>query len=629
MTYLEKYTEYLKADGKGYLVDAICDTASTVLLNHITPEFNWGETNRIGLLFGHIQSGKTSHVFGIIAKAADEGFNIFLLLTTDSNYLQDQTFKRTVEALSDFNVCDENDEIRFLALARRKPTILVLKKNAKILDSWRKKLASSNLLLGNPIFIIDDEADSASLNTKVNQDEISTINSNLRRIKQLSRSGIYLQITATPQSLFLQTKFSQWKPEFVEVFKPGDGYIGGNFFFSDGVIPSSISITDDAELIDLLNDDEFAANGLMKALIAFLFTCAHLSYVDNADVCNFVVHPSQTITHHEHIAEKIGEYLNYILQSLNELTNTSLFEDVYDNLRNTKNNILPYEKALELTRQELDSGSIAIKVMNSNSKIQNYDRGFNIIIGGNSLGRGITFPMLQTTYYCRASRIPQADTVWQHCRMFGYDRDPDLVRAFMPPRLYRALTEINDVNNSLFKQASRNNVEDLRICSSPRIKPTRRNVLDNSRLSIIAGGVNYFPFNPINTDIQKLDQLLSDYGNENYYEVHMKLIVEYLKLVENDDLKDWSNKNFINCINAYASNNGSKQAVLIVRRDRDITKGTGTLLSPDDRSLGQLFGDQIVLTLYKVTGTKGWNGEQLWIPNIKFPNDTNFYDVCD
>lgn len=629
MSYLEKYTEYLKTEGRDYLVDAICDTASTVLTTHVMPEFNWGETNKTGLLFGHIQSGKTSHVFGIIARAADEGFNIFLLLTTDNNYLQAQTFERTVGALSDFNVCNESDETRFLTLARRKPTILVLKKNARILNSWRKRLAASNLFPGNPIFIIDDEADSASLNTKVNQNDISTINLNLRKIKQLSKSGVYLQITATPQSLFLQTKFSQWKPEFVEVFKPGDGYIGGNFFFSEDHVPNSISITDDLELTDLLHDDEFAANGLMRALITFLLTSAHLTSTDNAEVCNFIIHPSQKITHHEHIAEKIGEYLNHIIQLYDELANASLFKDVYDNLCYTNPNLLPYNDAISLMKSLLESESIAIKVMNSHSKMQEYDKGLNIIVGGNSLGRGITFPMLQTIYYCRASRIPQADTVWQHCRMFGYDRDPNLVRAFMPPRIYRALTEMNGVNNSLFTQASRNNIEDLKIYYSRDVKPTRNNVLDSSKLSIIAGGVNYFPFDPVNTDIVQLDHLLADYGEKIYDEVNSKFIIELLKLIDNDDMNEWSNRILINCINAYSLNHGSKQAILIIRRDRDITKGTGTLLSPDDRSLGQRFEDQIVLTLYKVTGTKGWNGQQLWIPNIKFPNDTNFYDISD
>ena len=66
---------------------------------------------------------------------------------------------------------------------------------------------------------------------------------------------------------------------------------------------------------------------------------------------------------------------------------------------------------------------------------------------------------------------------------------------------------------------------------------------------------------------------------------------------------------------------------MIVRRDRDIAKGTGTLLSPNDRALVSKITDQVSLTMYKVTGTKVWDGKEIWIPNIKFPDGLVFYDV--
>lgn len=68
-----------------------------------------------------------------------------------------------------------------------------------------------------------------------------------------------------------------------------------------------------------------------------------------------------------------------------------------------------------------------------------------------------------------------------------------------------------------------------------------------------------------------------------------------------------------------------KEGKLIVRRDRDIAKGTGTLLSPNDRKLGDQFSDSVVLTVYKVTGNKGWNGQKIWIPNIKLPGTAVYY----
>ena len=69
--------------------------------------------------------------------------------------------------------------------------------------------------------------------------------------------------------------------------------------------------------------------------------------------------------------------------------------------------------------------------------------------------------------------------------------------------------------------------------------------------------------------------------------------------------------------------------ILIVRRNRNITKGTGALLSPNDWNLGAEFKKQIVVTMYKVTGNKSWNNKQLWVPNIKLPDNIDYYDVKD
>ena len=71
------------------------------------------------------------------------------------------------------------------------------------------------------------------------------------------------------------------------------------------------------------------------------------------------------------------------------------------------------------------------------------------------------------------------------------------------------------------------------------------------------------------------------------------------------------------------------QGMLIVRRNRDVAKGTGALLSPNDWALGASYQDQVVLTMYKVTGRKGWGNRELWIPNIKLPSNTVYYDVED
>lgn len=61
----------------------------------------------------------------------------------------------------------------------------------------------------------------------------------------------------------------------------------------------------------------------------------------------------------------------------------------------------------------------------------------------------------------------------------------------------------------------------------------------------------------------------------------------------------------------------------------DIAKGTGALLSPNDWQLGGSFPRKVVLTMYQVTGTKGWGGRLLWVPNIKLPQGSVYYDVIE
>ena len=104
----------------------------------------------------------------------------------------------------------------------------------------------------------------------------------------------------------------------------------------------------------------------------------------------------------------------------------------------------------------------------------------------------------------------------------------------------------------------------------------------------------------------------------------LKFIVKILSLLGTEG-GDWSPNLFEGFINIFITENPLAQGTLIVRRNRDIGRGTGTLLSPNDRALGDSVKDQVVLTMYKVTGTKGWNGNQIWIPNIKLPGSAIYY----
>lgn len=582
-----------------------------------------------GLLLGNVQSGKTSHVFGIISTAADEGFQLFVFLTTDNVYLHEQTLKRAINCLSTFTVCGEDDELKFIESKMRKPVIIVLKKNTKVLQRWKNNLASSKFCEGRAVFIIDDEGDAASLNTKINKREQSTINTHLGEIKKLSNSSLYLQVTATPQSLLLQSKISGWRPSFVYYFSPGPNYLGGDFFYSEP--PSKcIKLTKENELDDLRRDERHISDGLRFSLLSFLVASAHIMLKTRSETCNFLVHPSVRIADHEKLANKIGGYLNQMLIAVQEDQMGDFLREAWDDLTKTKASLISFYEAYAFIKNALHDQKIKIYVMNSlGSNIVDCSKGINIIVGGNSLGRGVTFPSLQTVYYCRTAKSPQADTFWQHCRMFGYDRDPELMRVFIPPSLLKLFIELNSGNRALLGQVITHNPDDVSLLYPPGIKPTRLNVVDRSILDIIVGGVNYFPNFPKRKFVKQLDEILSRYSDEGTHEITLNNLINLLEKFESEDKDDWSNIAFVNCVKALKAGQAENKAFLIVRRGRNISKGTGTLLSPDDRKAGEMIKDYSVLTLYRVEGEqeKGWEGHPLWIPNIKLPEEKNFYKV--
>lgn len=629
MSYLQTYLERIRSKGNTALADAIQKTVDEVVPQYIS---NFSFTDHVvSLLVGDVQSGKTSHMFGLMCAAADECFLNFVLLTTDNILLQQQTFKRAEKDLCDFCVCDENDYLKFLNNNLRKPAVIVLKKNGRVLKKWKDNFASTSFCAGNPLFIVDDEADAASLNILVNKNKQSTINKNLEAIKKTTSSSIYMEVTGTPQSILLQTVKSGWKPYFIYYFKPGKGYVGGNFFFSDEK-PEQIVFTDDDEAQDILNEDEFPENGLKKAVITHLITAGHIM-LSGGNVCNFLIHPSMKTDQHKAFAEKVGNYINEIASSYGEDEVKNAFAEIYSDLSKTKRNLRPLDEIIDYIYEQIQCDRINILMLNSISDYDGntqYETGINILVGGNSLGRGVTFPQLQTIYYCRLAKNPQADTMWQHARMFGYDRDPELMRVFMPPKLFKLFSDINRTNNSIIRQIERMKKGDnIKIFYPANLRPTRKNVLDKKAVGIYSGGVNYFPFNPANKDIDALDRLLSSFG-EGVYTVSLKLIVKILGFLDAEP-NDWNVSAFIGFVNTFIVSNPSGQGILIVRRERDIGTGTGTLLSPTDRRLGDEYSDDLVLTMYKITGNvlKGWDGAKIWIPNIKLPGDYAYYSGDD
>ena len=611
MPYLKNYLKTIADRGNIRLAESIAKTSEDVGSQYIK-NFSFC-SHEIGLLFGNVQSGKTGQMFGIMCKAADMGFPAFVLLTTDNVVLQQQTLERVKSDLKGFCICGENDSGLFIQNSLMEPAIIVLKKNVRILRLWANVFASTGFMKGNPLFIIDDEADAASLNTLVNRGRQSSINRYLDSIKNGASSSIYLQVTGTPQAILLQTMASGWHPYFTYYFAPGNGYLGGDFFFPKN------------EKADCISYLESIAEPERQVVLHHLAVSGQI-FASGGTISNCLLHPSVRQAVHSKYEKAVKDELKWCRDNLDGDFKTEL-EKEWRTLNPQKSVKADFDAVYAQAKKLVADDEVKVLVMNGKNDIasEEYSFGSNIVVGGNTLGRGVTFPALHTIYYTRTSKKPQADTMWQHSRMFGYDRDPGMMRVFIDEPLYKLFSDINATNNAIISQVE-NGTEHIKIYYPEGLNPTRANVLDNPKVFMLSGGTNYYPYNPDNNTIEELDALLAPFSEtEPSYQVNLRLMKEIFNHVTSDE--DFDIKSFVSVLDTILAEKPSAQGILIVRRGRDVAKGTGALLSPNDWSLGGSFTNQVVLTMYKVTGRKGWDGRELWVPNIKLPHNIVYYDV--
>lgn len=404
-------------------------------------------------------------------------------------------------------------------------------------------------------------------------------------------------------------------PIFYILFSTRRFLLGWNFFFPLSGKPDCVSFLEELKI------------PMREVVIRHLLVSAQI-FLSGGKVSNCLLHPSVRISMHKKIQEDIKRELKWCIENLDGELKNELSRQYID-MNPSRSQKCSLEDLYNKIKEILFGKIFKVLVMNGKNNVESsdYESGCNFVIGGNTLGRGITFPGLQTIYYTRTSKKPQADTMWQHSRMFGYDRDPGMMKVYIDENLYKLFADINATNNSIIAQVEKE-IEDVKIYYPEGLNPTRKNVLDNEHVEIISGGTNYYPFDPDNDSIEDISKLLEIFSEtEPYYQVSLRLIKELLAyIIPSPDFKQQA---FDSVLETILSEYPTEQGILIVRRERNVAQGTGALLSSDDWNLGESFADKVVLTMYQVTGTKGWRGKKLWIPNIKLPSNTVYYDVVE
>ena len=186
---------------------------------------------RPGILLGKIQSGKTRAYIGIVALAFDNGYDMVIVLTKGTIALAQQTYARMKKDFSQFIDVDELQIYDILSIPTNLPKyvlqqklVMVVKKQADNLERMITALEDTYPdLIKRKVLLIDDEADYASIGfRRKSKEDIAELNKIASQIDELRRkvsTSTFLQVTATPYSLYLQPE-DLVIPETSEVFMP-------------------------------------------------------------------------------------------------------------------------------------------------------------------------------------------------------------------------------------------------------------------------------------------------------------------------------------------------------------------------------------------------------------------------
>lgn len=413
------------------------------------------EDNATGLVVGYVQSGKTMSFESVITLGKDNGFKIFIVIAGIANPLLEQSNGRLRKDLGIGNTneprrwivfknpnleADQNalnqaiEELKAAPIdgIEQQYILITVLKNHKHLSKLAEVIQNLDPKL--PTLIIDDEADQASLNTKVaanqkkkTKDESSTYAAILNIRKSLP-NHTYLQYTATPQAPLLINKIDQLSPDFVEVLQAGIGYTGGKTFFSEeSKLTRIIPVQEVSGDYDESGDTPEA---FLKALRVYIIgVAAGLKEHKGIGNRSMLVHPSHKTIHHKEFYKWINEIFDKWKEICRRDESDSekklLIQDfklAYEDLTETVQDLVSFEDIQTVLPATFNKINI-LQVNASSGKTPEIDWGKQygfILVGGQALDRGFTVEGLTVTYMPRGYGVGNIDTLQQRARFFGY-----------------------------------------------------------------------------------------------------------------------------------------------------------------------------------------------------------------
>ncbi|GAA1251874.1 Z1 domain-containing protein [Pseudonocardia aurantiaca] len=471
---------------------ASVDEASTKILS-LLDHPKQDEFRTRGLVVGFVQSGKTTNFTGVMAKAADRGYKLFIVLSGIHNTLRRQTQIRLASDLvhanpdlwhevttedKDFTPPGGNPQVFFATKDHH--MLLVVKKNAAVLRKLRDWLAKGgDYLAGTPTLIIDDEADQSTVAT-------AKINPLLYQVMSKFPKVGYIGYTATPFANLLikpsdETDF--YPRDFIVNLPQPTDYQGTEILFGRELLPGEdpADLPGGYDMVRTVPDDEVddlkprtkkeAADfypGLTHSLRRsvewfWLATAARKVRGGGNKHSTMLIHTTTDTTVHERFKNPLLQLKNRMLEAL-----TIGDPELLDRLRTTwakETARVPaadfgeapvaFEDLLEELPAVVKATKVVIDNYRSNDRLD-YESGpvTAIAVGGNTLSRGLTLEGLVSSLFVRA--VSAYDTLLQMGRWFGYrNHYADLPRIWMTDELMEWFSHLATVEAEMRQDINR------------------------------------------------------------------------------------------------------------------------------------------------------------------------------
>ena len=494
--YWSRYRQHLIQEGFPNAGVITLDEVTDRVLGLMQDPLRDGPWDRRGMVVGHVQSGKTGNYIGLISKAADAGYKLIVVIAGVHNNLRSQTQRRIDEGFvgRDSARLLSRQADMFVGVGRfdhtrrpvtftntnrdfnkitatgvgiplqnlTEPAVFVVKKNSSTLKNlieWLKEHSARGgaQSIDEPMLLIDDEADNASINIRHGVGEVSRINVQIRELLHIFQKSCYVGYTATPfANIFIEPDTDDqmqgedlFPRSFIVSLDPPSNYFGAAAVFLENSDKCIRHIDDNEDHLPIKHPKETVVSSLPYSLTYAVRTfivgkAVRLARGHERQHCSMLVNTSRFMNVQRQLRNEIHAQLDIIQRSIRVNgalpPGTALLDLEIKGLHEVwEREFQDTEFDWPQVQERLHEAASPIRVVEVNSQSPgtidyngHRQDGLNVIaVGGFSLSRGLILEGLMVSYFMRNSMM--YDTLMQMGRWFGYRPGyEDLCRIWMP-----------------------------------------------------------------------------------------------------------------------------------------------------------------------------------------------------